>query len=118
VSAAEEPDRAPGWSFISLILVAGGANLNLSVANVALPDIGKHVASSQTTLDPGESGHLRDERASEGRTPALLKDRALGALDAAVAVGASGADDPLSGGERLDGVAEMFGAELRPVVGT
>src|SRR5205085_11102677 len=27
------------------------ANLNLSVANVALPDIGKHFDSSQTTLD-------------------------------------------------------------------
>jgi MFS transporter, DHA2 family, multidrug resistance protein len=31
--------------------VAGVANLNLSVANVALPDIGKHFDSSQTTLD-------------------------------------------------------------------
>jgi EmrB/QacA subfamily drug resistance transporter len=35
----------------SLILVAAVANLNLSVANVALPDIGKHFDSSQTTLD-------------------------------------------------------------------
>ena len=35
----------------ALILVAGVANLNLSVANVALPDIGKHFDSSQTTLD-------------------------------------------------------------------
>ena len=32
-------------------MVAGVANLNLSVANVALPDIGKHFDSSQTTLD-------------------------------------------------------------------
>jgi EmrB/QacA subfamily drug resistance transporter len=31
--------------------VAAVANLNLSVANVALPDIGKHFDSSQTTLD-------------------------------------------------------------------
>jgi MFS family permease len=35
----------------SLILVAGVANLNLSVANVALPDIGRHFDSSQTMLD-------------------------------------------------------------------
>ena len=35
----------------ALIIVAGVANLNLSVANVALPDIGKHFDSSQTTLD-------------------------------------------------------------------
>ena len=34
-----------------LILVAAVANLNLSVANVALPDIGKAFDSSQTTLD-------------------------------------------------------------------
>ena len=36
---------------VALILVAGVANLNLSVANVALPDIGKHFDSSQTMLD-------------------------------------------------------------------
>ena len=35
----------------ALIVVAGVANLNLSVANVALPDIGKHFDSTQTTLD-------------------------------------------------------------------
>ena len=35
----------------ALILVAAVANLNLSVANVALPSIGKHFDSSQTTLD-------------------------------------------------------------------
>ena len=36
---------------LALILVAGVANLNLSVANVALPSIGKAFDSSQTTLD-------------------------------------------------------------------
>src|SRR5262249_5594493 len=35
----------------TLILVAAVANLNLSVANVALPSIGKAFDSSQTTLD-------------------------------------------------------------------
>ncbi len=47
-------ERAPareGLVLAALILVAGGANLNLSVANVALPDIGRHFDSSQTTLD-------------------------------------------------------------------
>ena len=36
---------------ISLILVAAVANLNLSVANVALPYIGESFDSSQTILD-------------------------------------------------------------------
>ena len=44
------PERAQ-LVLIALILVAGVANLNLSVANVALPDIGKRFDSSQTTLD-------------------------------------------------------------------
>src|SRR4051812_41401682 len=51
-----EPDsgRAPergGLVLVALILVAGVANLNLSVANVALPDIGKAFDASQTSLD-------------------------------------------------------------------
>ena len=36
---------------VSLILVAAVANLNLSVANVALPDIGESFDSSQTMLN-------------------------------------------------------------------
>ena len=48
--ASTVPARA-GLVLTSLIVVAGVANLNLSVANVALPDIGKHFDSSQTTLD-------------------------------------------------------------------
>jgi MFS family permease len=49
-SAGAAPARA-GIVLVSLILVAGVANLNLSVANVALPSIGQHFDSSQTTLD-------------------------------------------------------------------
>jgi len=49
-ATAEAPERA-GLVLVALILVAGVANLNLSVANVALPDIGRHFDSSQTTLD-------------------------------------------------------------------
>ena len=45
-----QPARA-GLVLISLIAVAAVANLNLSVANVALPSIGRAFDSSQTTLD-------------------------------------------------------------------
>ena len=48
--APAAPPRA-GLVLISLILVAAVANLNLSVANVALPSIGAHFDSGQTTLD-------------------------------------------------------------------
>jgi MFS transporter, DHA2 family, multidrug resistance protein len=51
---AGEPDVAPERGrlvLLALILVAAVANLNLAVANVALPDIGKAFDSSQTTLD-------------------------------------------------------------------
>jgi DHA2 family multidrug resistance protein-like MFS transporter len=44
------PKRAP-LVLVALILVAGVANLNLAVANVALPDIGKAFDSGQTTLN-------------------------------------------------------------------
>ncbi len=44
------PDT-PGLVLASLIVVAAVANLNLSVANVALPSIGKAFDSSQTALD-------------------------------------------------------------------
>ena len=48
--AGAAPQRA-GLVLVALILVAGVANLNLSVANVALPDIGKSFDASQTALD-------------------------------------------------------------------
>src|SRR4051795_12552483 len=44
------PDRA-GPVLVALILVAAVANMNLSVANVALPAIGEHFDSGQTSLD-------------------------------------------------------------------
>lgn len=47
---SETPSRA-GFVLVSLILVATVANLNLSVANVALPDIGRHFDASQTGLN-------------------------------------------------------------------
>jgi len=50
VSDAEAPPRQ-GVVLAALILVAAVANLNLSVANVALPDIGRAFDASQTSLD-------------------------------------------------------------------
>jgi len=47
---AGAPKRA-GAVLASLILVAAVANLNLAVANVALPDIGKAFDAGQTTLN-------------------------------------------------------------------
>jgi MFS family permease len=44
------PERA-GVVLVALILVAAVANLNLAVANVALPSIGAAFDSSQTMLD-------------------------------------------------------------------
>src|SRR5689334_24129992 len=44
------PERAQ-LVLLSLILVAAVANLNLAVANVALPDISLHFGASQTQLD-------------------------------------------------------------------
>ncbi|HMQ27315.1 MAG TPA: MFS transporter, partial [Acidimicrobiales bacterium] len=51
---AEEESTAPAQAkvvLVALILVAAVANLNLAVANVALPDIGKAFTASQTSLD-------------------------------------------------------------------
>ncbi|HVN12486.1 MAG TPA: MFS transporter [Kineosporiaceae bacterium] len=48
--SSDAPARA-GLVLVSLIAVAAVANLNLSVANVALPSIGRAFDSSQTTLD-------------------------------------------------------------------
>lgn len=47
---AQAPERA-GTVLLALILVAAVANLNLSVSNVALPDIGRDFDASQTTLN-------------------------------------------------------------------
>ncbi|MGY1592745.1 MFS transporter [Geodermatophilus sp. SYSU D00708] len=56
MAAATPPEtgtapRRAGLVLVSLILVAAVANLNLSVANVALPSIGRQFDSGQTALD-------------------------------------------------------------------
>ena len=48
--ASTQPDRA-GAALFALILVAAVANLNISVANVALPSIGAAFDASQTSLN-------------------------------------------------------------------
>jgi MFS family permease len=50
VEPSTQPDRAP-LVLLALILVAAVANLNLAVANVALPDIGAAFDASQTSLN-------------------------------------------------------------------
>src|SRR5689334_23578755 len=47
---SSKPKRA-GLVLTALILVAAVANLNLAVANVALPDIGKAFDAGQTSLN-------------------------------------------------------------------
>jgi EmrB/QacA subfamily drug resistance transporter len=49
-STSSSPARG-GLVLATLIVVAAVANLNLSVANVAIPEIGKELDSSQTQLD-------------------------------------------------------------------
>ena len=49
-AAAVAPAHA-GLVLISLILVESVANLNLAVANIALPDIGKAFDSGQAAID-------------------------------------------------------------------
>ena len=51
---ASEQSPAPARAGVvlgTLILAAGIANVNLAVANVALPDIGQAFRASQTTID-------------------------------------------------------------------
>ena len=50
-----------------------------------------------------EAGLLRDQRAGEGRLPALLEDRALHALQATVGLGPAGVDEAVLGAELGDG---------------
>lgn len=50
VEAGTAPKRAKAI-LVALILVAGVANINLAVANVALPDIGKALDASSTQLN-------------------------------------------------------------------
>ena len=49
--AGPQPPQRSWWVLVTLILVATVANLNLAVANVALPEIGRTFDASQTELN-------------------------------------------------------------------
>ena len=133
--AGAEPRSAPeraGLVLVALILVAGVANLNLSVANVALPDIGKHFDSSQTTLDLIAVGYSLGLAASVlylgalgdryGRKMMLLLGLAL-SVPACLLAAFAPSDDVLFGARVLGGAVGGHGlsddarADHRAVVG-
>src|SRR5437899_11664681 len=70
--------------------------------------------SVQVTL---ECGVARHQSASKGRSPALLEDGALDALDGTVGLWSAGANEALLGARAGDCASERFGSELAAVVG-
>src|SRR5439155_1062859 len=64
-----------------------------------------------------ERCQLWDQRAREGRSPALLEDRQLQALDVAVGGRPAGANEAMVDVELVDRLLELPGAKLRAVVG-
>ena len=129
--AAERPKRA-GLVLATLILVAGVANLNLAVANVALPDIGKAFDAGQTMVDLVAVGYSLGLAASVlylgavgdryGRKTLLLLGMAL--LDPGLAPGRARAHDrgPLRRPRarrrrRRDGLPDHAGADHGALVG-
>jgi EmrB/QacA subfamily drug resistance transporter len=98
----------------ALILVAAVANLNLAVANVALPDIGKAFGSSQTTLNLIAVGYSLGLATSvlylgalgdrHGRKMMLLLGMGL-SIPASLLAGFAPSDDVLFVARVLGGVA-------------
>jgi EmrB/QacA subfamily drug resistance transporter len=107
------PARA-GLVLITLILVAAVANLNLAVANVALPSIGKAFNASQTALDLVAVGYSLGLAASVlylgalgdryGRRLMLILGTAL-AIPAALLAGFAPSVEVLIGARLLGGLA-------------
>jgi hypothetical protein len=62
-----------------------------------------------------KAGHLGYERAGESGSPALLEDRQLQALDAAVGVRATGLDEALAGAEPLDRLPNSLERNSEPL---
>src|SRR3954469_13239392 len=99
---------------LALILVAAVANLNLAVANVALPDIGKAFDTSQTTLNLIAVGYSLGLAASVlyfgaigdryGRKLMLLVGTAL-AIPASLVATWAPSDEVLIAGRVLGGLA-------------
>jgi len=110
---SSSPKRA-GLVLGALILVAAVANLNLAVANVALPDIGKAFGSSQTTLNLIAVGYSLGLATSvlylgalgdrHGRKMMLLLGMGL-SIPASLLAGFAPSDDVLFVARVLGGVA-------------
>src|SRR5436189_4078445 len=111
--ASTAPDRS-ALVLIALILVAAVANLNLAVANVALPDIGKAFDSSQTALNLIAVGYSLGLAASVlyfgaigdryGRKLMLLVGTAL-AIPASLLAAWAPSDEVLFGARVLGGLS-------------
>jgi DHA2 family multidrug resistance protein-like MFS transporter len=111
--ASRSPDKST-LVLLALILVAAVANLNLAVANVALPDIGKAFDSSQTALDLVAVGYSLGLAASVlylgavgdryGRKTLLIAGTALSVPACLIAAWAP-SDTVLIGARILGGVA-------------
>ena len=112
-SSAAGPARA-GVVLATLIVVAGVANLNLAVANVALPDIGKALDASQTGLNLVSIGfslglamsvlYLGAIGDRHGRKQMLILGMAL-SIPASLVAGLAGSVDVLFVGRLLGGIA-------------
>ncbi|HEX5526482.1 MAG TPA: MFS transporter [Solirubrobacterales bacterium] len=110
---AAAPKRA-GLVLATLILVAGVANLNLAVANVALPDIGKAFDAGQTAIDLIAVGYSLGLAASVlylgavgdryGRKAMLVAGMAL-SVPASILAGLAPSATVLFGARVLGGVA-------------
>jgi DHA2 family multidrug resistance protein-like MFS transporter len=110
---SSSPKRA-GLVLAALILVAAVANLNLAVANVALPDIGKAFGSGQTTLNLIAVGYSLGLATSVlylgalgdryGRKMMLLLGMGL-SIPASLLAGFAPSDGVLFGARLLGGVA-------------
>ena len=94
-AVGEAPERAT-VVLAALILVAAVANLNLAVANVALPDIGKEFDSSQTTLNL-DRGRLLARPRRVGPLPRRARRPLRPQADAAARHGAVGPGLPAGG---------------------
>ena len=112
-SSSSAPARA-GLVLTALIAVAAVANLNLAVANVALPDIGKAFDASQTGLDLIAVGYSLGLAASvlylgalgdtHGRKEMLLAGTAL-AIPASLIAGFAPSVPVLFGARLIGGLA-------------
>jgi DHA2 family multidrug resistance protein-like MFS transporter len=112
-STSSAPPRA-GLVLAALIAVAAVANLNLAVANVALPDIGKAFDASQTGLDLVAVGYSLGLAASvlylgalgdaHGRKEMLLAGTAL-AIPASLVAGFAPSIEVLFAARLIGGLA-------------